>query len=141
MYSDLTECRGVFTGTIADGANCTLDQECTSTLCSPGADLSAPMTCRASADLGGECAYDGAGCRAPLICVSGHCAAQGREGDACDPNAILVCVSPLQCHAADGAEQGTCTAPAPGGAECTEDYDCASGHCDSGHCRTQCMGA
>lgn len=141
MYSDLTECSGVFTGTLADAATCTLDQECTSGACAPGADLGGPMTCRPTSSAGGECSYDGNGCRAPLICSNGHCVAQGHEGEACDPLTILVCVSPLRCHAAEGAEQGTCVAPSAGGAECAEDYDCASGHCDSGHCRTQCMGA
>jgi hypothetical protein len=79
-------CRDAFTGTIALGESCSLDEECVSGFCDTGD--SCPGTCTEPVLEGNECDYSSE-CEAGTECISGECIAFTTaltEGDTCDPD-------------------------------------------------------
>lgn len=111
-------CDNTFTGTIADGAGCFLDEQCVSARCvEPDgcADACCEGTCGpevADAAIGGDCAE--ADCVAGAYCDDQDvCAARSAQGETCawagECQSGLVCAS---------GEVGTCESPPVAGDPC-----------------------
>lgn len=92
-------CAGMFSGTLAGGAACSIDAECASATCEMPDDCPAIGCCVGS-------------CRAAQ--------APGGSGTACAKASD--CASGLVC-----AANRSCRAPAPAGADCAADRECATG--------------
>ncbi|MBL8604474.1 MAG: hypothetical protein JNK72_21285 [Myxococcales bacterium] len=133
----VTECRSAFTGTLAAGAGCWRNEECsTGNYCDHG-DAAAricPGMCRAVVAAGGACSSDrqcagwSTGAEA---CLNSRCVAvtQGptaQVGQACgtsdaSPSVHTACAAGLACV------NRTCQTPAAAGAPCSDSIVCAPG--------------
>jgi hypothetical protein len=98
------DCAHVFDGTVATGATCTADEECTSGFCSPVTGCAARLAV-------------GEACTAPTHCQDGlycpvsagdHCVAAAAIGAACQ---VSIACQNNSCVIPDGASSGTCGAP------------------------------
>jgi hypothetical protein len=127
----LTECRGIFEGTVLTDGPCHLAEECASGWCNDNG------RCRPRSGAGGTCAPDGDWCEIGLACIDGHCIARATDGQACAASVPDdSCVEGLRCRVTDDGAR--CTPPAPSGAACTIPDDCASLVCEGGHCVAAC---
>ena len=116
------------TGTLADGAACESDAQCTSGRCfvpaSGGPAPSACGTCAQTAAVGESCSGKGCGAGAACADVNGTSACeprtQGAAGAACN-GLDKACAEGLLCSAATL----TCSAPAAAGEKCAAPSDCA----------------
>jgi hypothetical protein len=89
-------------------------------------------TCRALALEGEACNNEGEAadlelCRAGLQCAAGRCAAVLAQGELCD--VYVPCAEGLYCGGITDAGV-VCAPKLAGGADCSENWDCASGRCD-----------
>jgi hypothetical protein len=101
------ECEAALTGTVEEGDDCTLDDECVGDLFCQIEDA-CPGTCAERGAEGDSC-VDAEHCQVGLGCSeAGECVEYGSEGDACTEDAAP-CAFPLICLPGDGEEQ-TCTA-------------------------------
>ncbi len=117
-------CVGVFTGTIADGEECRINEECVSGYCDTSE--ACPGTCVAAVAVGGTCALTDE-CESGAKCVLGECTvftAPVAEGQPCDSTEDW-CAEGLFCH----PETEVCTARLAEGTECEEvsDLECEAG--------------
>jgi hypothetical protein len=82
------------------------------------------------AKLGEDCSFiQDASCAAPNLCGNGAvCTAPARLGESCIPGDRNPCAAGSVCNG------GTCVKPAPDGADCFFDADCASGVCSLDQC-------
>ncbi len=122
-------CREVFTGTIADGTACFLNEECISRYCDTASGC--PGVCKPAVAEGEVCVISDQ-CIPGAKCVLGRCtffSAPVTAGGDCDPDEDW-CAYGLFCH--PGTEQ--CTARLAAGSECdgSHELECAQG--------TICMG-
>ncbi|MBU1534414.1 hypothetical protein KKF84_03785 [Myxococcota bacterium] len=123
------ECIGVFTGTIADGSECTINEECVSGYCKT--DDACPGTCEAFIPEGSACDYTDE-CVTGAKCVLGECTfftAPVAAGGECDENEDW-CAEGLFCH----PDTEECTARLSAGEDCENVSDL---ECDTG---TMCIG-
>jgi hypothetical protein len=103
-----TLCDGVFTGTVASGGDCTLDEECKKDLfCQVGSTC--PGKCTPLLAAGGDCKKSDS-CKDGLICsdTSKTCIAPGAEGDTCGGTSGKECPANLVCVGATATQTGTC---------------------------------
>jgi hypothetical protein len=103
-----TVCDGVFTGTVASGGDCTLNEECKKDLfCETGS--SCPGKCTALLSAGGACKTNDA-CKDGLICAdaSKTCVTAAAAGDPCKGNSGKECPANLVCVGATDTAAGTC---------------------------------
>ncbi len=122
-------CNGVFTGTIADGSACFINEECESGYCDTDAEC--PGTCMAAVLEGDGCETTDE-CETGAKCVLGECTfftASVTEGGACDPDEDW-CADGLFCH----PDTEECTGRLSAGEDCDgmADLECESG--------TMCIG-
>lgn len=115
-------CLNVFTGTIADGDTCALDEECVSAECETPVcpkNSCCPGTCtptRTLADLGEGCG-DSVTCGADAFCATnGTCTALRAVGQPCDEEDD--CEFGLGCIGATELQSGACRALAVVGGQC-----------------------
>lgn len=144
---DADACDAVFTGTVAEGGTCWIDEECAGDL---GCDTDAgcPGTCTAGGGFtcGGEvcsadqeCYYPEGG---PERCVTEVIQADGAEGEPCglvSETATEItrraCREGLWCSG-DSYTMGTCRTPIPADGSCSMGDVCVDGHvCAGGTCR------
>jgi hypothetical protein len=124
-------CEGIFTGTVADGARCTLSDECGATSYCLGA-FNAPVCgrCTHQAQIGEPCSPTGfRNCPAASYCnASDACAAPIPLGGVCDSPSAL-CAPGLRCVMTSGSAQVTCGTPpvAAAGQSCTYPATCQPG--------------
>ncbi|MGH7285998.1 MAG: hypothetical protein ACRELY_31140 [Polyangiaceae bacterium] len=140
-------------GTLADGATCSISEQCQSGTCtlSGGAssgDAGSPLcgTCSPAIPDGADCSNGN--------CVSGDVCNFNNSGDGgfsavCEkkpaPGGIgatcaqsSACTAPNHCEFAEGTESGTCTAPVASGGACTQSGECASGLVCTGQTTRTC---
>lgn len=105
-----TVCDGVFTGTVAAGGDCTLDEECKKDLfCEAGS--SCPGKCTALLSAGGTCKNSDS-CKDGLICSdkSKTCVTAAAAGDPCNGTSGKECPANLACVGSTDTAPGTCKA-------------------------------
>ncbi|MGM0596510.1 MAG: hypothetical protein ACQES9_05660, partial [Myxococcota bacterium] len=115
-------CRAVFTGTIALGESCTLDEECVSSFCDT--EDSCPGTCAEPVLQGNGCDYSSE-CEPGTECVLGECIAFTNaltEGEKCDPDEDW-CAEALYCN----SDSDECEAYLALGDECEGENDLECG--------------
>ncbi len=138
LHDTATDCVKIFTGTIATGAACDIDQECVSGSCTQtdttcDRDTTCCMgTCAAAAAalaaVGAACDTNSNPCVDTAYCkqtdptgqtsTAGTCAALvTASGGACDSD-VGSCANPLYCNLDFTTGIGTCKAPAASGAAC-----------------------
>lgn len=159
--SPFESCATVFTGTVAEGGSCFIDEECAGdTHCDHGMSFpeACPGVCRPRVALGevcfgsDECSREGVsgavGCEWDEATMSSRCLevraeADAGEGQPCGlvsqtstTQTIRACARGLWCTA-DESSMGVCRAPIAAGAACTSsDEVCVDGHfCAGGVCR------
>jgi hypothetical protein len=127
---DLEACVNAFTGTLAAGADCTMNLECASGSCvhsSCGGDC-CPGTCADGTftrDLPVGAACSSGICAEGEFCA-GSCHARVSEGGACGPDAI--CQAGLDCY---GSANPTCVRVGGVGAQCATAFcDMSEAVCD-----------
>ncbi|MFO0681717.1 MAG: hypothetical protein U0234_06690 [Sandaracinus sp.] len=122
-------CQEVFQGTLADGAACTMQEECSATSTCTGGSGSCG-TCTHVPQLGEACT-DTTGCGTGSYCdaTSMRCTAAIAQGGACTPDGPNRCANNLVCvPSTSNPAQGTCSAtPIVGAGE-----SCASARCQDG---------
>lgn len=154
--SQVPECKRLLVGTLASGAQCGSDFECSGSLvcqyeraesrlycgplagegreCTYDSDCAEGLVCGAdylchSGDVGDPC-EDDMSCQWPLVCSStsfdGVCRAPGNEGDSCSQHSSEACRSDLLCSDPQG---GVCVPRRANGEACTSDDECR-GACD-----------
>lgn len=110
-------CQAAIEGTVAQGADCTLDEECAGDAYCKLGD-SCPGKCAPYESAGGACLSND-NCKSGLKCDdNGHCVAPGQEGDACEQGEPkcsdgLICLgtdnenkTPGSCYTIDQAFSG-----------------------------------
>lgn len=121
-------CGEVFEGTLADGAACTMQEECSPTSTCTGGTGGCGV-CTHVPQLGEACT-DTLGCGGDSYCdaTSMHCVAEIAEGGACSPETNR-CAGNLACiPSASNPAQGTCgTVPTVGAGE-----SCSAARCQAG---------
>jgi hypothetical protein len=144
------DCDAAFTGTVAEGGGCYLDEECVDGLGCDFASGTCPGSC-ATVDTGaftcgGAVCADGEECFFPETgierCVTEVLQADAGEGQPCglveegtDTVTRRGCVTGLWCTG-DSYQIGTCRAPIAAGASCAGNDRCVAGHvCAGGSCR------
>ena len=97
------DCLHVFDGTVAIGATCSMDEECTSGFCGP-------TGCAARGAVGEACTAP-TGCQDGLYCpvsAGDQCVAIAAIGASCQ---VSIACQNNSCVFPDGATSGTCAAP------------------------------
>jgi hypothetical protein len=100
---NVPDCQHFADGTVANGAACTLDEECMSGFCSGSA-------CAARVAVGDACTAP-TGCADGLYCpvsAGDHCVAVAHIGAACE---VSIACENNSCVIPDGQTSGTCGAP------------------------------
>jgi hypothetical protein len=101
-------------GTLADGAPCASDSQCSGARCRVPDDQLCG-TCMELAAAGAPCTADD-DCDHAMACVAGACVAYGAEGASCG--------STLPCRPDLGCQSGTCAALSPAGTPCSASTAC-----------------
>ncbi len=104
-----SECGAVFEGTVAEGGDCTINEECAGDNICQFSGGACPGKCSARAAAGAACAADD-DCQDGLTCQSQVCTAPAKEGAACGGTAPD-CLTGLYCAGADptNGKPGACT--------------------------------
>lgn len=106
------ECNQALEGTIADGAECSIDNECV-----PGsfcdAQTQCPGKCKTRLLAGDKCSRDD-DCQSGLVCSAdtGLCVAPAGKGESCEGGVAPPCQFGLLCLGAKAPAPGKCTDPA-----------------------------
>jgi hypothetical protein len=132
------DCGGSCATKCANGKTCSVNADCSSTLCSAGV-CAAPPSCSDAIKNGTETDID----------CGGSCAAKCANGKTCSVNADCsstlcsggVCAAPPSCSDAikNGTETdidcgGTCATKCANGKTCSVNADCSSSNCSGGVC-------
>jgi len=120
------ECRGYFSGGVADGQPCYSSglNECATGACVRDASV-CPGVCIPWLDVGGDCSSDRAfACRLGTYCDGSVCALRGGVGDACTTLLPWSCDAGLSCVVSGASIDGLCQATVPEGGSCTHSSQC-----------------
>ena len=105
-------------GTLADGAPCGSDSQCTGAVCHVPANAVCG-TCGEPLAAGGACVSDD-DCQYGMSCANAACVTYGAENATCD--------TAHPCRPDLGCKSGTCTAPSPVGTACQSSDECDNLH-------------
>lgn len=127
-----TDCEGVITPQVEDGATCKNDIECISGVCEGGSLFGDTTgTCRALQKEGEVCdgfnCAEGYGCVADASSGKSTCEPLPTEGQEC----FYECAGDLYCDSSSTTAAATCKPRKPGGASCTNFRECRSLDCDT----------
>jgi hypothetical protein len=101
-------------GTLASGAGCAVDSQCTGTRCRVAPNMLCG-TCTTPAPAGASCGVD-ADCQPQMTCLNGTCVLYGQEGATCSATA--------PCRPDLGCVGGTCGTPSTVGTACQSSAEC-----------------
>ncbi len=101
-------CEEALAGTVAEGGDCGLDQECVGDAFCDRAGDACPGTCTARSAAGAECGSDDH-CQSGLVCGdSSRCVEPAGPGETCEGASAPDCEVGLLCIGSDGDTPGTC---------------------------------